>query len=82
MSPLNHFLLIYDVQKQALLKAIDMGTDGAAAVEEYARLEDEYRAQNEIEIVLIGADSIETVKHTHSQYFAEVGADFFSTVLA
>lgn len=80
--PLNHFLLLYDVKKQALLEAIDMGTDGTAAVERYARLEDEYRDQAGIEIVLIGADSIETVKRTHSQYFAEVGDDFFSTVVA
>lgn len=79
---LHHFLILYDVGNQALLDAIDIGTDGGRAVEAYASYEDKYRDQQDIEIVLIGADSIETVKRTHSQYFAEVGADFFSTVVA
>jgi hypothetical protein len=79
---LHHFLILYDVARQALIETIDMGTDGNAAVDAYARYEDKYRDQRDIEIVLIGADSIETIKRTHSQYFAEVGDDFFSTVVA
>jgi hypothetical protein len=35
-----------------------------------------------MEIVLIGADSIDTIKQTHSHYFeGDLGRDFFETVV-
>ena len=35
----------------------------------YAATEEEYRDRRAIEIVLIGSDSIETVRMTHANYF-------------
>lgn len=45
-------------------------TDSAEAVARYAALEREYAGQGKFEIVLVGADSLETIKRTHGQYFA------------
>ena len=48
-------------------------------MEEYAKLEAEYRDSLSTDIVLVGSDSLETVKATHSTYFtgfaAASGAD-------
>jgi hypothetical protein len=48
----------------------DFGTDTKSATAEYARLEREHMGKaDSIEIVLIGSDSLETVKITHANYF-------------
>jgi hypothetical protein len=39
------------------------------AAAEYARLESEHRGGRDLEIVLVGADSLETAKMTHGHYF-------------
>jgi hypothetical protein len=81
MAPLLHFLLIYNVDEHELIAADDLGRDTDAAVEKYAACEREYRDQPGIEIVLIGADSLDTVKQTHSHYFpGDLGAEFFESV--
>jgi hypothetical protein len=79
--PLHHFLIIYDASRQELIEASDLGHDLDAAVATYTLTEREYDDRNGIEIVLIGADSLETVQQTHSHYFAAVD-DFFSRVVA
>jgi hypothetical protein len=35
----------------------------------YAQAEDEHRGRHDIEVVLLGSDSIETLKRTHGHYF-------------
>jgi hypothetical protein len=37
--------------------------------EEYAKRERENRGNRDLEIVLVGADSLETLKTTHGHYF-------------
>lgn len=65
-----HFLLVYDVRQQRLIRRDDFldATEAAAA---YARLEAEHRMDRDFEIVLVGADSIETIMRTHGHYFGE-----------
>jgi vacuolar-type H+-ATPase subunit F/Vma7 len=65
---LHHFLLVYNRHDQHL--EYEEFDDAAAAGVAYERLEKKYRDRREIEVVLIGADSIETVKRTHSNYFS------------
>ncbi|BBZ39296.1 hypothetical protein [Mycobacterium conspicuum] len=70
-SQLKHFLLVFDHNRAQLVDLKEFGTDAKSAMAEYARLE---RAQmkkesDSIEIVLIGSDSLETVKVTHANYF-------------
>jgi hypothetical protein len=69
---LKHFLLLYSLRDAELVKldAFEYDVDGATAA--YAALEEEYRRRldhDDYEIVLIGADSLETIKGTHSRYF-------------
>jgi hypothetical protein len=69
--PLIHFLLIYNIQLGRLVGEQQF-TDSAEAVARYSELEREYTNRpGEFEIVLVGADSIETIRHTHGQYFDE-----------
>jgi len=66
--PLIHYLLIYDIDLGHLVDTEEF-TDAAKAVARYAELERIYAGQERFEVVLVGADSIETIKRTHGQYF-------------
>lgn len=66
---LRHFLLIYNIREQRIEDLEQFGEDAGAAAERYAELEGEHRGSADYEIVLIGADSIETIRTTHSHYF-------------
>ena len=65
-----HFLLVFDHSKAQLLDLQDFGSDVKLAMGEYARLGREHlKSADSTEIVLIGSDSLETVKVTHANYF-------------
>jgi hypothetical protein len=65
---LRHFLLVYDLKAQRLVSQRDF-EDGGEAAAAYADLEREYQGQPGYEVVLVGADSIETIRRTHAHYF-------------
>lgn len=65
---LIHYLLVYDHRQQKLLQAVPFDDDEEAA-EAYGRLEREHRNDPDLEIVLIGSDSLETIRQTHGNYF-------------
>ena len=66
---IHHFLLVYDHEKGRLIETREFGADSKAAVVAYSAKERELQDRRLIEIVLIGSDSIETVKLTHANYF-------------
>jgi hypothetical protein len=66
---IKHFLLVFDHDKGRLVELQEFGTNSDAAVAAYGAKEKELRRQGWIEIVLIGSDSLETVKLTHANYF-------------
>ncbi|MGN6870284.1 MAG: hypothetical protein ACTHMY_17990 [Solirubrobacteraceae bacterium] len=66
-----HFLLVYDRKLQKLVFEHSY-TNSAEAVREYEAMEDRHRGDRNMEIVLVGADSIETIKLTHANYFTAV----------
>lgn len=71
---LQHFLILYSLRDAELLDLKRFGTDVASATAAYSELEREYRDRtdhDDFEIVLVGADSLETVHRTHSRYFEE-----------
>lgn len=70
---LRHFLLIYDIGAR-VLEVRDLGEDAEAAAARYSEVEEEFRQREGFEVVLIGADSIETIQETHAHYF-ETGAN-------
>lgn len=71
MSDLQHFLLVFDHAAGVMLDLHRFGSDGDAALLRYAEVEKEYRNTSQVDIVLIGSDSLETVKVTHANYFDE-----------
>lgn len=66
---LLHFLLIYDRLRGSLAQEPLEFNDAAAAAQAYESAELEHRGDRDLEIVLIGADSLDTVKQTHRNYF-------------
>jgi hypothetical protein len=66
---LEHFLLVYDHEAGELLEELRFGADSDAAVAAYSEKEQEYKDRKKLEIVLIGSDSLETVKITHANYY-------------
>lgn len=77
--PIRHFLIIFDSEKQELIAARDVGIDRREAMEQYVASEQDYgMPRGRIQIVLLGAESLETVKQTHSQYFAPFIEDPFA----
>jgi hypothetical protein len=73
MSRLHHYLLVFDHQREELLSWTEF-EDAAAALAAYQTTEREHEGNAQLEIVLIGADSFETVKRTHANYFNRVAA--------
>lgn len=69
MSVIQHFLLVFDHGRDQLIQTIEFGGDSSAATSRYSELERQYRDNGAIDIVLVGSDSIETVKVTHANYF-------------
>jgi hypothetical protein len=70
MSPdeIQHFLVIYDPSTgEAGVQAF--GTDYDAAQAAYADAEKASGLDTKLDIVLLSADSLETIKQTHSSYF-------------
>ena len=66
---IEHFLLVFDHEAGQLIELEPFGTDGDSAVAAYSAKEKEYEDRQMIEIVLIGSDSLDTVKLTHANYF-------------
>jgi hypothetical protein len=79
-QPEQYFLLIYDLTSRALQHE-EFGRDHTTAAERYSELEQLHRGNDAIEVVLVGADSFDTIKRTHSHYFVERDEDVFREFL-
>lgn len=66
---LKHFLLVFDHEQGHLLEEREFGSDINAAVKAYDEAERQNAPESGIEIVLIGSDSLDTVRLTHANYF-------------
>ncbi len=66
---IHHYLLVFDHEQGTLIAQRHFGTDSDAAVAEYSATEEKYQGQTSIEIVLVGSDSIDTVRRTHANYY-------------
>jgi hypothetical protein len=68
MTPVNQFLITYDIARDhAHVDAFGEDTD--RALDAYSAAERRHRGDTNIEVVLLGSDSLETIKRTHSSYF-------------
>lgn len=70
MSPdeIKHFLITYDPDTGSVdVRSFD--TDYDAAQVAYSQVEQANGVDARLDIVLLSADSLETIKQTHSSYF-------------
>ena len=64
----KHFLVVYDISVGEA-QVVPFDNDYEAALEAYNNLEQEHRKDANVEVVLLGSDSIDTLHRTHSSYF-------------
>jgi hypothetical protein len=69
MSPdeIQHFLVAFDPATGAV-DVTPFGNDYGAAQRAYAQAE-QSNVESKLDVVLLSADSLETIKKTHSSYF-------------
>ena len=74
------FLIVYDhdARKQVSLEEF---RNTAHALKAYSEREEHFRGTPRMEVVLLGAESIEAIKVTHSNYFEDT-ADALDDLLA
>ncbi len=65
---LQHFLLIYD-GAEGRLRSQRAFSRADLAVAAYQASEKEYSADDNVQVVLVAADSLETVQKTHSNFW-------------
>lgn len=81
MAKTVHFLLVYSYSERRLVEQ-DQFTDTMSATRAYDEAERAHRGEAGVEIVLVGADSIETVMQTHGHYFGSSDESLFSDFLS
>ena len=67
-ADIKHFLVIYDIDASKA-EVQEFGTDYDEALRAYDQSEQDARAHTNIEVVLLSAESLDTIKRTHSSYF-------------
>ena len=80
-GPTSYFILIYNLGNREVLIE-EWGGDDVGAAAAYTEREREMRERDDVEVVMVGADSLDTVKQTHSHYFATTTEDLFDQLLA
>ena len=68
----------HDARKQISLEQF---RNTRQALKAYSEREEQYRNNSRVEVVLLGAESIEAIKVTHSNYFEDT-ADAFAALAA
>lgn len=81
MAETVHFLLVYSYSERRLVEQ-DQFSDTRSATRAYDAAERAHRGETGVEIVLVGADSIETVMQTHGHYFRSSDESLFSDFLS
>lgn len=75
-GPTNYFLLIYNLATREI-EIEEWHDDDIGAAARYSEREREFQHDDDIEVVLVGADSLDTIKVTHSHYFVKETGDLF-----
>jgi hypothetical protein len=65
---IKHFLVIYDITA-GNARIRQFGTDYDKALRAYDEAERDARGRSDVDVVLLSADSLATIKRTHSSYF-------------
>lgn len=70
ISPLKHFLIVFDRRAGRQLR-LEEFNDSERALAAYETAESSKGDDKMIDVVLVGSDSLESVKVTHASYFRE-----------
>lgn len=83
MSPdeIKHFLIALD-PNTGETTVHEFGTDYDAAQDAYAKAEQANRIDSKLDVVLLSADSLETIEQTHSSYFGSAKNQLHGLLLA
>lgn len=68
---MQHYLVIYDRRAGKIIRHRRFQAPNTALAARFAA-EREYRADPDVEIVVLGADSWDALRETHSRYFEDV----------
>lgn len=68
---MRHYLLIYDRSTGKIIRHQEYG-EAESALKARFNAEREYAEQPEIEVVVLGAESWESLTRTHARYFKDV----------
>lgn len=71
-SVVLQFLLVFDHARGKLIHQKCFDQDVDSAVLAYGQMEKKYEDAPDIDVLLVGSDSLETVKMTHPNYFEDV----------
>ncbi len=66
---IRQFPIVFDHASDQLLEVQDFGSDAVSAIRAYDEKERSLPRDSKLEVVLIGSDSIETIRKTHANYF-------------
>lgn len=66
---LRHFLLVFDHRLGRLVGPPREFRNADEAITAYSQTERMYEKDESMEIVLIGSDSLDTIRETHANYF-------------
>lgn len=78
---LIYFLIAYNASL-GRLESCEEYMHADSAMKDFAALEGEHRGSSDMQIVLLTADSLETLRSTHPHYFADSDATDTLTALA
>lgn len=78
---IQHFILLFDRRAGQMVDQLAFGFNAGAAIAKYEALEQAHRHDPHMDIVLVGSDSLETVKITHANYFDGSAKDVYADVL-
>lgn len=68
---LHHFLIVFDHEQRRPVGRIARFDDAVTASDAYAAAERQYADASHIEVVLLGSDSVATLRRTHPNYFPQ-----------
>lgn len=70
-ATLHHFLIVFDHDQRRTVRRIQRFDDAGTANDAYAAAEQQYADEPHIEVVLLGSDSVATLRRTHPNYFPQ-----------
>ncbi|MBI4898727.1 MAG: hypothetical protein HY827_10235 [Actinobacteria bacterium] len=78
---LVYFLIAYNTTTERR-QSMEEYLHADAAMRDFAAMESEYRDSEDIQVLLLTADSLDTLKSTHPHYFADSNSEGAFEVLS